>query len=118
VFLYGLKLNGTYQLLVCADGVNILGKSMNYKEKTDALVVASKEIVLEVNIHETKYMVMSQDQNAGQSHNIKVVNKSFEVVEQLKYFGTTRMYQNSIQEEIKSHNFMHIFCLEVNYPRM
>jgi hypothetical protein len=30
-------------------------------------------------------MVMSQNQDAGQSHNIKLDNKSFERVEQLKY---------------------------------
>ena len=35
------------------------------KEKTEALVVASKEIGLDVNAVKTKYMVMSRDQNAG-----------------------------------------------------
>ena len=45
---------------------------------------------------------MSQDQNAGQNHNIKVYNKLFERVEQFKYLVTTLMNQNSIQEEIKS----------------
>jgi hypothetical protein len=47
-------------------------------------------------------MVISRNQNAGQNHNIKVDNKSFEGVEQLKYLGTTLTNQNSIQEEIKS----------------
>jgi hypothetical protein len=32
---------------------------------------------------------MSGDQNAGQGHNIKLDNKSFERVEQFKYLGTT-----------------------------
>ena len=41
------------------------------KEKTEALVVASKEIGLDVNADKTKYMVMSRDQNAGQNHSIK-----------------------------------------------
>jgi hypothetical protein len=63
----GLKLNGTHQLLAYAD-VNILGGSIHsIKNKTEALVVASKEIGLEVNAEKTKYMVMSRDQNAGQS---------------------------------------------------
>ena len=44
----------------------------------------------------------SQDQNAGQSHNIKSDSSSFERVELFKYLGTTLMNQNSIQEEIKS----------------
>ena len=47
-------------------------------------------------------MVMSQDQNAGRSYNIKIDNSSFERVEQFKYLGTTLMNQNSVQEEIKS----------------
>ena len=35
------------------------------KENMEAVVVASKEIGLEVNANKTKYMVMSRDQNAG-----------------------------------------------------
>jgi hypothetical protein len=47
-------------------------------------------------------MVMSGDQNAGRSHNIKIDTSAFERVEQLKYLGTTLTNQNSIQEKIKS----------------
>jgi hypothetical protein len=47
-------------------------------------------------------MIMSQDQNAGQNHNIKINNKSFERAEQFKYLGATLMNLNSIHEEIKS----------------
>jgi hypothetical protein len=61
-------------------------------------VVASKEIELELNADKTKYMVMSRDQNTGQSHNIVTDNSSFERVEQFKYLGTTLTNQNSIQE--------------------
>jgi len=44
---YGLKRNSTHQLLVYADGVNILGKSIDTRKKnTEALIVASKEIGL------------------------------------------------------------------------
>jgi hypothetical protein len=39
----------------------------------EALVVLSKETVLEVNADKTKYMVMSREQNAGRSYNIKTV---------------------------------------------
>jgi hypothetical protein len=44
-------------------------------------------------------MVMSRNQNAGQNHNIKIDNKSFEKVDQL---GTTLRNRNFVQEEIKS----------------
>ena len=47
-------------------------------------------------------MVMSRDQNAGRSHNMRIDNSSFERVEEFKYLGTTLTNQNSIQEEIKS----------------
>jgi uncharacterized protein related to proFAR isomerase len=54
------------------------------EEKTETLVVVSKEIGLEVNADKTKYMVTSQDQNVGRIHNIKI-DSLFEMVEQLKY---------------------------------
>jgi len=76
------------------------GKHTRYKH-TETLLVGSKEIGLEVITGTTKDMVMSQDQNGGQSHNIKTDNSSFERVEEFKYLGTTFTHQNSIQEEIK-----------------
>ena len=54
----GLKLNGTHQLLAHADDVNILGGSVHMvKKNAEALVVATKEIGLEVNVDKTKYMI-------------------------------------------------------------
>ena len=56
----------TLQLLAYADDVNILGGSVHtLKENSEALVVATKEIGLEVNADKTKYVVMSRDRNAG-----------------------------------------------------
>jgi hypothetical protein len=55
-----------------------------------------------VNADDTKYMVISRDQNAGRSRAIIIGNSSFERVEEFIYFGTTVTNQNSIQEEIKS----------------
>ena len=42
------------------------------KENAEALVVASKEIGLEVNADKTKYVVISRDQDARWSQNIKI----------------------------------------------
>ena len=98
-----MKLNGTHQLLAYADDVNILGGSVHtVKENAEALVVATKEIGLEVNADKTKYMVMSRDRNAGRGYSVKTDNTSIERVEEFKYLGTTLTHQNSIQEEIKS----------------
>jgi hypothetical protein len=40
------------------------------RENAEALVVAAKDIGLEVNTDKTKYMVMSRDQNAGRGHGV------------------------------------------------
>jgi len=99
----GLKLNGTHQLPVYVDGVNILvGSVYTIKENAETLLVASKETGLEVNCDKTKYMAMSRDQNAGRSHNLKGDNSSFERVEEFKYLGTTLTNQNSIQEKLRA----------------
>jgi len=93
----GLKLNGTYQLLAYADDVNILGESVHtVKEIAEALVVATKEIGLEVNADKTKYMIMSRDKNAGRSHSVRIDSGSMEGVEEFKYLGTTLTNKNSI----------------------
>ena len=86
----GLTLNGTHQLLAYADDVNILvGSVHTVKENAEALVVATKDIGLEVNADKTKYMVMSRDRNAGRGHSVKIDNSSFEKVDVFKYLGTT-----------------------------
>ena len=54
-------------------------------KSTGALIVASKEIGLEVNSDKAKYMVMPRDQNEGRSHNVKSGSSCFERVEQSKY---------------------------------
>ena len=47
-------------LLVYADDVNILGGSIHtVKENAEALIVASKEIGLDVNVDKTECLVMS-----------------------------------------------------------
>jgi len=48
------------------------------------LLGTGKKVGLYVNAERTKYMVMSRNQHAGQNHNIKIGNKSFEKVKYLK----------------------------------
>ena len=86
-----------------ADDVNILAGSVHtVEENAESLVVATKEIGLEVNADKNKYIIMSRDQNAGRSHSMKIDNSCIERVEELKYLGKTLTNKNSIQEEIKS----------------
>jgi hypothetical protein len=61
----------SHQLLINADDVNILGRSIHtIKKNAEALVVASKETELNMNADKTKYMIMYRDQDAGRSHSI------------------------------------------------
>jgi len=61
----GLELNGTYQLLVYADDVNILDDNINTLTKhTEGLLQSGRETGLEINIEKTKCKFTSHHQNA------------------------------------------------------
>jgi hypothetical protein len=45
-------------------------------------------------------MLLSRRQNAGQTNYIKIANRSFENVAQVKYLGTTVTNRNLIQGQI------------------
>jgi hypothetical protein len=55
--------------------VHVLGGSVQtINKRAEAFAVASKETCLEENADKTKYVVMSRDQNAGRSQNIRIDN--------------------------------------------
>jgi hypothetical protein len=60
------------------------GSVLTVRENAEALVVATKEIGLEVNTDKTKYMVMSRNRNAGRGDSVKIDNRSIERVEEFK----------------------------------
>jgi len=55
----GLKFRGTHKLLVYADDINMLGRSVHaVKKNTEASVVTRREIGPKVHADKTKYMAM------------------------------------------------------------
>jgi sorting nexin-29 len=97
-----LELNGTHQLLVYADDVNLLGDSVDaIEESSETILEASRDTDQEINAEKTKYMIMSRHPNSGQNQNIWTANESFENVAKFKYLGATLTNQNDIHDEIK-----------------
>jgi hypothetical protein len=97
-----LELNGTHQLLIYADYVNLLGDSVNtVEENSETLSEVNRVIGLEINAEKSKYMIISLYPNSGQNQDIRIANESFENVAKFKYLGTTVTKQNDFHDEIK-----------------
>jgi hypothetical protein len=73
---------------------------MDTIKNTDTLIVADKETGLAVHAKKTKHILLACHQNAGHIHDIKLANRLFEIVSQLKQLGTKVTNQNFILEEI------------------
>jgi hypothetical protein len=64
----GLKLNGTHELLVCADDIKLLGDNINtIRKNTEALIRSSKAVDLDVNTEKTKYIDVSSPECRAKS---------------------------------------------------
>jgi hypothetical protein len=72
----GLKLNGTYHILVYADDVNLMGVSIKPPE---VLLDGRDEVGLEFKAERTKYMLMSRYQHTGQNHNVNTAIDSLKM---------------------------------------
>jgi hypothetical protein len=60
----------------------------------ETLIVASKEVGLEVDSEETKYMLLSCHQNAVHNQDIYIANRSLKNVTEFEHLGTTATNQN------------------------
>jgi hypothetical protein len=68
-------------MLVCADDVNLLGANIDTVKKiSETLIGASKEVGIEVNTENPKFILLPRHQNAGKNLDINIANTSFENV--------------------------------------
>jgi hypothetical protein len=70
-------------------------------KNTESLINATKEVGLEIHAEKTKYILVSDHQNADQYQDIKIASSLYENVTQFTYLGTELINQNLIQEDIK-----------------
>jgi hypothetical protein len=75
------ELNGTHQLLVDADDINLSGVSTNtVKKNSETHLGSGRDFCLEINEEKTKYIIMSRHLNSGENQKIRIANESFENV--------------------------------------
>jgi hypothetical protein len=69
---------------------------MGHTSCSSKLIDATQEVGLEVITEKIKYLLQSRHQNAGQSHNKEIINRSFENVASFRYFGMAVTNENVI----------------------
>jgi hypothetical protein len=61
-------LNGTNQLLACADDLNVLGHNINtIKKNIETSIDSGKQVDEEINVEKTKHMLLSCHHNGAQN---------------------------------------------------
>jgi hypothetical protein len=90
-----LKFNGTQQLLVYTDDVNLLRDDIDAINKnTETLIEVSKEAGLEINVEKLHVCCCFVTRMQ-----VKIrTNRMFENVSQFKYLGITQTNQHLIQQ--------------------
>jgi len=81
----GLILNDSYNFSVILMVLIKDGNVHTINENAVALIMTSKNTREEVNADKTENIIMSPEQNATRSHNIKTDSSPFERVEDFKY---------------------------------
>jgi hypothetical protein len=71
------------------------------EKSTEPLIDVSNEFGPEINIEETKYMLLSRHWYISENRYIRLANKSFGNVSQFKYLESTVSNKILVQEEIK-----------------
>ena len=79
----------------------LVGSPHSIQGNAESLIVASKEIRLEVNAYKTKYIVISEIRMLDEV-TVKTDNRSFARVKLFKHLGKSQTNRNSVKEESKS----------------
>lgn len=71
-------MNGTHQLLVYSDDVNVVGEYiLTIKKNAKSSLASGREIGLEANSLKTKYVLVTPEHNARLYHNIRTGSNPF-----------------------------------------